>query len=156
MSSLTTCDPGDINTTLESCKASNLRCSVISLAAEVRIYRQLTKVTDGKFAVTLDDVHLRDLLHEHLEPPPSALGTEPALIKMGFPSHASANSSSQLGLGLCMCCLNDLNGKLTTSGFLCPQVRIFAKSFIGKVFYIINCATFWIMLRYTRKKVLLA
>ena len=123
MSSLTTCDPGDINTTLETYKAANLRCSVISLAAEVRIYRQLTKVTDGKFAVTLDDVHLRDLLHEHLEPPPSALGTEPALIKMGFPSHASADSSSQLGLGLCMCHLNDLNGKLTTSGFLCPQVR---------------------------------
>ena len=88
-------------------------------AAEVRVYRELTKITDGTFAVTLDDVHLRDLLHEHLEPPPSASGTEPALIKMGFPSHASADSSS---LGLCMCHLNNLNGKLTTSGFLCPQV----------------------------------
>ena len=33
----------------------------------------------------LDDVHLRDLLSSQLEPPPSALGAEPTLIKMGFP-----------------------------------------------------------------------
>ena len=35
----------------------------------------------------LDDVHLKDLLHAQLEPPPSTLGTEPTLIKMGFPCH---------------------------------------------------------------------
>jgi hypothetical protein len=37
MGSLTTCDPGDITVTLASCKALNVRCSVISLAAEVRL-----------------------------------------------------------------------------------------------------------------------
>ena len=36
MGSLTTCDPGDICTTLATCKALNIRCSVISLAAEVK------------------------------------------------------------------------------------------------------------------------
>ena len=35
----------------------------------------------------LDDVHLKDLLHAQLEPPPSTLGAEPTLIKMGFPCH---------------------------------------------------------------------
>ena len=35
MSSLTTCDPGDINVTLQSCKSANLRCSVISLGMYV-------------------------------------------------------------------------------------------------------------------------
>ena len=38
--SLTTCDPGDITATIATCKALHIRCSVISLAAEVRIYRQ--------------------------------------------------------------------------------------------------------------------
>ena len=37
--SLTTCDPGDITATIATCKALHIRCSVISLAAEVRIYR---------------------------------------------------------------------------------------------------------------------
>ena len=120
MGSLTTCDPGDIMATIDTLKKSNVRCSVISLAAEVRVYRHLAKITEGQFAVTLDDLHLRDLLYEHLEPPQSASGAEPALIKMGFPSHASSEGSS---LGLCMCHLDSKSGcKLTTSGFLCPQV----------------------------------
>lgn len=122
MGSLTTCDPGDIMTTIQSCKDANLRCSVISLAAEVRVYKKLAKDTDGAFSVSLDDVHLRDLLQDHIEPPPSTMGAEPSLIKMGFPSHASSETAS---LGLCMCHLDTSKGcKLTTSGFLCPQVRV--------------------------------
>ena len=121
MGSLTTCDPTDIHDTIATCKASNVRCSVISLAAEVRIYRKLAIETSGSFAVSIDDVHLRDLLHDYVEPPESTSGAEPALIKMGFPSHASSENAS---LGLCMCHLDTLTGsKLTTSGFLCPQVR---------------------------------
>ena len=74
MGSLTTCDPGDIHKTIEACKISNVRCSVISLAAEVRIYKKLAQDTDGVFGVSLDDVHLRDLLHDQVEPPPSTTG----------------------------------------------------------------------------------
>ena len=62
MGSLTTCDPGDIHNTIQACRAANIRCSVISLAAEVRVYKKLAKDTDGVFSVILDDVHLRDLL----------------------------------------------------------------------------------------------
>ena len=40
----------------------------------------------------LDDVHLRDLLSSQLEPPPSALGAEPTLIKMGFPCGGGADT----------------------------------------------------------------
>merc|ERR1719210_2550436 len=69
----------------------------------------------------MDDIHLRDLLHEYVEPPESTSGAEPALIKMGFPSHASSDTAS---LGLCMCHLDTASGcKLTTSGFLCPQCQ---------------------------------
>ena len=91
--SLTTCDPGDISSTIASCKSLNIRCSVIALAAEVRIYRELTRQTEGTFNVILDDIHFKDLLHAQLEPPPSTSGTEPTLIKMGFPSHTGRNYS---------------------------------------------------------------
>ena len=125
MGSLTTCDPTDIQNTIDTCKKSNLRCSVISLAAEVRIYKKLATDTNGSFAVSIDDVHLRDLLHDNVEPPESTAGAQPALIKMGFPSHASSDNAS---LGLCMCHLDTSAGsKLTTSGFLCPQVRFFKR-----------------------------
>ncbi len=60
--SLTTCDPGDIEATVQECKKANVRCSVVSLAAEVRIYHHLAKETGGDFGVILDDVHFRDLL----------------------------------------------------------------------------------------------
>lgn len=88
MGSLTTCDPGDIAKTLANCKQLNVRCSVISLAAEVRILKELTKVTGGEYGVILDDLHFRDLLYSHLEPPPTAATAEASLIKMGFPCHS--------------------------------------------------------------------
>lgn len=91
MGSLTTCDPSDIAKTLSNCKQLNVRCSVISLAAEVRIMKELTKVTGGEYGVILDDLHFRDLLHAHLEPPPSASTAEASLIKMGFPCHSGKN-----------------------------------------------------------------
>ena len=148
MGSLTTCDPGDIATTIATCTSLHIRCSVIALAAEVRIYRELARATGGTFNVILDDIHLRDLLHAQLEPPPSTVGTEPTLIKMGFPCHTGEDAGSAAdgggsssgsrgnqgvggvantgaGLGLCMCHLDNAAGtcKLSTTGFLCPQCQ---------------------------------
>lgn len=54
----------------------------------MRIYKHLSKLTDGQFGVVLDDSHLRDLLNAHLEPPESSESAESSLIKMGFPSHS--------------------------------------------------------------------
>ena len=88
MGSLTTCDPGDVEATIRRAKAMNIRSSVIALAAEVRIFKELTKVTGGDYHVILDDCHFRDLLHAQLEPPPAATAAESSLIKMGFPSHS--------------------------------------------------------------------
>ena len=45
MGSLTTCDPTDISVTIEEAKKLGLRCSVIGLAAEVYVCRQLTEIT---------------------------------------------------------------------------------------------------------------
>ena len=38
--SLTTCDPGDISSTISTCKSLNIRCSVIALSAEVSNLRE--------------------------------------------------------------------------------------------------------------------
>ena len=137
MGSLTTCDPSDIDETIQLCKKSNVRCSVICLAAEVRIYKHLTKETGGDFGVILDDSHFKDLLQTHLEPPPSSTSAEASLIKMGFPCHSGHQSDhqqqpgssdqSRSGLGMCLCHQDtqqqgaDSGSRLSVSGFLCPQ-----------------------------------
>ena len=49
MGSLTTCDPGDIETTIQECKKLNMRCSVISLAAEVRRFKMISRASVPRF-----------------------------------------------------------------------------------------------------------
>lgn len=126
MGSLTTCDPGDIAQSIAQAKDLNVRCNVISLSAEVRIYKELASQTGGRHAVILDDVHLKDLLSQHLDPPPSAAAVEASLIRMGFPSHAG-RGESETGLGLCMCHLDvtgdDQARRISTAGYLCPQCK---------------------------------
>ena len=91
MGSLTTCDPGDINKTIATASDMKIRCSVINLSAEVRVYKELATKTGGLHNVVLDDLHLRDLLSHHLDPPASATNSESSLIRMGFPSHAGSD-----------------------------------------------------------------
>ena len=91
MGSLTTCDPGDINKTIATASEMKIRCSVINLSAEVRVYKELATKTGGLHNVVLDDLHLRDLLSHHLDPPASATNSESSLIRMGFPSHAGSD-----------------------------------------------------------------
>lgn len=67
--SLTTCDPGDIRQTIKSLKENNIRVSIIGLAAEVRICRQIAKETGGEYNVLLDDHHLKQLILELVQPP---------------------------------------------------------------------------------------
>ncbi|XP_043197088.1 general transcription factor IIH subunit 2-like isoform X2 [Amphibalanus amphitrite] len=122
MASLTTCDPGNINATIQSLCKEKIRCSVIGLAAELRITRHLAQETGGEYAVCLDDSHLRDLTMAHVQPPPAVAHMEAALIRIGFPSHnTSADSPGKLSY--CMC---HLNGPAPPEGpdrggYLCPQ-----------------------------------
>lgn len=85
MSSLTTCDPGDISETIDNLKQEGIRCSVVSLSAEIHICRNLTEQTGGTYGAVLDDMHFRDQLLQHVDPPPAARTQENSLIKMGFP-----------------------------------------------------------------------
>ncbi|PHT32092.1 hypothetical protein CQW23_28429 [Capsicum baccatum] len=58
-SALSTCDLGDILETIQKCKASKLRCSVIGLFAELYICKHLCQETSGMYFVALDEVRNR-------------------------------------------------------------------------------------------------
>lgn len=121
MSSLTTCDPNDILTTIENLKKDGIRCSVISLSAEIHVCRYLTEQTNGSYAAVLDGSHYRDQLMQHIEPPLANRTQENSLIKMGFP-HVQ-NDEGNPPLTMCMCHIDNVDdpSKLSTGGFNCPQ-----------------------------------
>lgn len=88
---------------LQMLKSQNIRVSVIGLAAEVRICSVLCRETGGMYNVVLDDRHFRDLLYQHVDPPPSTLtnSQEASLIKMGFP-HQELIEGRSTSLTMCM------------------------------------------------------
>lgn len=55
-SALCTCDPGDIMETIQKCKKSKIRCSIIGLSAELYICKYLCQETGGVYSVALDEV----------------------------------------------------------------------------------------------------
>ncbi|KAH9839468.1 Ssl1-like-domain-containing protein [Rhodofomes roseus] len=119
--SLTTCDPGNIHETLAECVKDRIRISVVALAAEMKICRELCDKTGGQFGVALNEGHFKDLLFELIPPPaqrataPNARGgaTAPAdLMMMGFPTRLPDTSPPSL----CVC-----HSKLKSEGFLCPR-----------------------------------
>lgn len=122
MGSLTTCDPTDILTTIEGLKKDRIRCSVLSLSAEIHVCRYLTEQTSGSYTAILDGAHYRDQLMQHTEPPLANRKQETSLIKMGFP-HVQYEENKDPPLTMCMCHIDNTTdpSKLTTGGFNCPQ-----------------------------------
>lgn len=55
-SALGTCDPGDILGTVQKCQVARIRCSVVGLAAELYICRQLCEKTGGGYSVAMNEV----------------------------------------------------------------------------------------------------
>ncbi|KAF7984210.1 hypothetical protein HWV62_16000 [Athelia sp. TMB] len=122
--SLTTCDPGNIHDTLEACVQNQIRISVVALAAEMKICRELCDKTGGQFGVAMNEGHFRDLLFD-LVPPPAqralarvtgagvgAANPAADLMMMGFPVRLPDTSPPSL----CVC-----HSELKSQGFLCPR-----------------------------------
>ncbi|XP_063965950.1 general transcription factor IIH subunit 2-like [Lytechinus pictus] len=125
MGSLTTCDPGNIHDTIQAMKDHSIRCSVIGLAADVRVCRKLATVTHGTYGVILDETHFKELLMEHTIPPPARANTEPSPIRMGFPQHVLHTDKSKVSApSMCMCHLDGKNSEgFGTGGYFCPQCQ---------------------------------
>lgn len=123
--SLTSCDPGDIINTINTLKEHNVRCSVIGLAAEIRVCKKLCHDTGGRYGVILDESHYKDLLNQHITPPPALSNTESSLIRMGFPHHQmNADKEKSEKPSLCMCHLDSkTNQGFSNSGYFCPQCK---------------------------------
>ncbi|KAJ2452010.1 hypothetical protein GGF42_004123 [Coemansia sp. RSA 2424] len=115
MGSLTTCDPGDIEQTLEALKNAQVRVSMIHLAAEVHIFKRMCKETKGVFYVAQNEDNMKDLLFENIPPPPvvSAKATSD-MIQMGFPIKAN-NSDVPTP---CVC-----HHELSFVGYVCPRCK---------------------------------
>ncbi|KAI0318465.1 Ssl1-like-domain-containing protein [Amylostereum chailletii] len=120
--SLTTVDPGDITETLQSCIKDRIRISVVALAAEMKICRELCDKTGGQFGVALNEGHFKDLLFEIIPPPAQRAVARPAgggrtnpaadLMMMGFPTRLPETAPPSL----CVC-----HSELKTMGYLCPR-----------------------------------
>ncbi|GAA94518.1 uncharacterized protein L969DRAFT_83920 [Mixia osmundae IAM 14324] len=120
--SLTTCDPGNIHTTMEALVKDRVRVNIVGLSAEMSICKEVCKRTKGVYGVVTNEAHYKDLLFE-LVPPPATHRPEAGpdgsrsnntgadLMQMGFPSL----SSSTFG-ALCSC-----HSRLKTTGFNCPR-----------------------------------
>ncbi|KAL8138853.1 hypothetical protein V2J09_004854, partial [Rumex salicifolius] len=114
-SALSTCDPGDIMDTIQKCKMSKVRCSVVGLAAEMFICKHICQETGGSYSVAMDESHLKDLLLEHAPPPPAIAEYAIAnLIKMGFPQRAAEGTIS-----ICAC---HKEAKIGV-GYTCPRCK---------------------------------
>ncbi|KAF3457095.1 hypothetical protein FNV43_RR01752 [Rhamnella rubrinervis] len=114
-SSLSTCDPGDIMETIQQCKKSKIRCSVIGLSAEIFICKHLCQETGGSYSVALDESHFKELILEHAPPPPAiAEFAISNLIKMGFPQRAAEGS-----VAICSCHKEAKVG----GGYTCPRCK---------------------------------
>lgn len=118
MGSLTTCDPGDILATIQSLSSFNIRCSVISLSAEVRVCKRLVSETKGTYDIIMDDEHYKSVLFEHLNPPPAIKGIQSSLIRMGFSQYVHHDKEMP---SMCACHLTCKDTNFSHHGYYCPQ-----------------------------------
>ncbi|KAH0537033.1 hypothetical protein FGG08_006131 [Glutinoglossum americanum] len=110
-------DPGDIHQTINSLVNDRIRVSIVGLAAQVAICRELCMKTNGgddsTYGVALNDSHFRELVLATTTPPVtrSAKMSASSLLMMGFPSRIVETQAS-----LCAC-----HSKLTKGGYLCSR-----------------------------------
>ncbi|KAI9716888.1 MAG: hypothetical protein M1812_005037 [Candelaria pacifica] len=110
-------DPGDIHETIRDLVEDKIRVSVVGLAAQVAICRELCKKTnngdESVYCVALNDQHFRELLLATTTPPVTRTVEQSAssLLMMGFPSRIVSAQAS-----FCAC-----HSKLTKGGYLCSR-----------------------------------
>ncbi|KAL9938323.1 hypothetical protein V8E36_002946 [Tilletia maclaganii] len=94
--SLTTSDPGNIHDTMSALKRDNVRVNIVSLAAEMKICREICTQTGGIFGVALNEGHFRDLLFQ-LVPPPEIEGKAKRKKKKRRPAGAEGVNGASNG-----------------------------------------------------------
>ena len=129
--SLTSVDPGNIFHTIDQLVQDRIQVSVIALAAEMHILKEMCVKTGGDFHVVMNEDHYKELLQRHV--PPRIISEHPAqqdydadLLVMGFPRRLPFNAPASL----CAChgrvmpstkTQSHLEGGSAASGYTCPR-----------------------------------
>ena len=93
MADTSTNDPSNLAQTIAKVANQGIRASVISLAAETRIFKHVAESTTGDYYVILDEHHYEEIMMAMALPPPrivldqavAALKTSQQMIPMAFP-----------------------------------------------------------------------
>ncbi|WFD33224.1 hypothetical protein MCUN1_000037 [Malassezia cuniculi] len=125
--SLTSVDPGNIHDTIKQLAGDGIHVSVISLAAEMHVLRELATRTGGEMGVVMNEDHYEELLQKFVPPRVLAQGAPSAedaagLLVMGFPRRLPFNAPASL----CAC-----HGRVVSksaadddgdpAGYTCPR-----------------------------------
>lgn len=99
-SSITNCDPGNINETIEQLKSAKIVCSVVSLSAALFILQHLAKSTQGQFFMAKNKEHFEEIAQKYLVPQFTQAEMEAEkdtaqLIKIAFPSILFADDAKR-------------------------------------------------------------
>lgn len=114
-------DPGDIHLTIENLINDRIRVSVIGLAAQVAICRELCAKTNAgntdSYNVALHEQHFRELFMAVTTPPitRTTRQSQNSLLMMGFPSRTLAKGV-QSDKTFCAC-----HSKLSRGGYECSR-----------------------------------
>ena len=74
-SSLTNCDPGDIQNTISKLIDLKVQVNVVSLSAGIYILESMSQQTAGQFCLAKNKLHLDDLMDRFLVPSESTSST---------------------------------------------------------------------------------
>lgn len=121
MTSLTTCDSSSPETLIDEMCEKNIRCSILTLSADIYVCRKMAQATCGDSSCILNEEHYREQLMSYIDPPSAFKKVVGALIEMGFP-HSKANEKEEL-LSMCACHLNKPGEEhvISTKGYFCPK-----------------------------------
>ncbi|KAI6190392.1 GPN-loop GTPase 3 [Aphelenchoides bicaudatus] len=86
MGSLSSIDPGNIFSTIETLKRNSIRCSIIGLNAEIYVGKKLCQTTGGRYDVVMDEGHYKNIFDEHMRPVILNNDTDSDLIPVCFPT----------------------------------------------------------------------
>jgi transcription initiation factor TFIIH subunit 2 len=117
-SSLSSCDPGDIFSTLQLAVDNKIRISVVSTGSEMQICRHIAERTNGTCTVAIDALHYSELLLAHTVPPAQLAAATSSdsftdYIYMGFPKRVF-DAVPSLGY-------DAKRVKFSATAFVCPR-----------------------------------
>ncbi|QDZ25811.1 subunit 2 of transcription factor IIH [Chloropicon primus] len=120
MTSLTTCDPGDVFASIDQARANKMHCSVIGLGAEVFVLKSLAEKTGGKYHVATSEAHLQNVLDQYAPPPPALEKETPSsLVQMGFPNFVGDHGTR----GDALCFVGPESDLSKGKSFTCPRCK---------------------------------